>query len=102
MDMHAAKISTGRNFTSRRDEQNSSINLKPSTSCEALNPTVRNLLSLLDDTPVIEIRKSDTGRKDADEVYMELRRLSDKGFRVLEDSESMFIIRDGTARSFLI
>lgn len=78
------------------------MSLKPSISCETLNPTVRNLLSLLDDTPVIEIRKSETGRKDADEVYSELRRLSDNGFRVLEDSESMFIIRDGTARSFLI
>lgn len=78
------------------------MSLKPSTSCEALNPTVRNLLSLLDDTPVIEIRKSDTGRKDAHEVYMELRRLGGDGFRILEDSESFFIIRDGTARSFLI
>ena len=78
------------------------MSLKPSISCETLNPTVRNLLSLLDDTPVIEIRKSETGRKDAHEVYSELRRLSDNGFRVLEDSESMFIIRDGTARSFLI
>lgn len=78
------------------------MSLKPSISCETLNPTVRNLLSLLDDTPVIEIRKSDTGRKDAHEVYTELRRLGGYGFRVLEDSESMFIIRDGFSRSFLI
>jgi predicted transcriptional regulator len=71
-------------------------------SCETLSPTTRNLVGLLADTPVIEIRKSDTGRKDADQVYRELRELAGNGFRVLEDSQSMIIVKDGTARSFLI
>lgn len=59
-------------------------------------------MCILDFISVIEIKKSDTGRKDADDVYGELRELNGNGFRVLEDSQSMFIVKDGTARSFLI
>lgn len=78
------------------------MNSKPSTSPEALNPTTRNLLGLLKDTPVITIKRDISGRYGAEDVFKELRALSGDGFRVFEDGDSMSIIRDGASRNFLV
>lgn len=76
---------------------------KLSTSREdSLNPTTRNLLSLLSDIPVITIRRTDSGRKDAERIFNELKELSGEGFQVFENKDSLNIVRDGASRTFML
>lgn len=67
-----------------------------------MSPTTMGVLALLEDTPVITLRRDPSGRYGAEDVFRELRGLSGDGFRVFEDGDSMSIIKDGAARSFLI
>jgi len=76
---------------------------KLSTSREdSLNPTTRNLLSLLSDIPVITIRRTDSGRKDAERIFNELKELSGDGFQVFENKDGVNIVRDGASRTFML
>lgn len=67
-----------------------------------LSPTTKNLLVLLRETPVMFLKRNEPGKKRADLVYEELKSLSGNGFSTFENEQGMVVVRDGSARTFLI
>lgn len=69
---------------------------------EELTPTTKNILSILESTPVIVLRRDPSGRGSSERVLQELRDLAGEKFRTFEGPEGIAIITEGAARQFLI
>jgi hypothetical protein len=81
---------------------NSKLSISPERLSE-LSPTTRNLISILEDIPVMILKRNiDSGKNRRRDVYEELKSLSGSGFQVFENETGITLILDGSARSFLV
>lgn len=86
---------------SKEPNLSASTNSSRSTSIEP-GPTAVNLVSLLKDTPVLVIRRDESGRYGSEDVYEQMKSLSGDGFEVYGDAEAFVVVKGGHSRSFRI
>jgi len=68
---------------------------------EAFSPTTRSILSLVADTPVILLNRTE-GSMRADRVFRELLAISDESLLVCEDGQGVVVLKRSAARKFSV